>query len=200
MTEKDYWDLAAKDVQVNIKYISDVDTDLCLSEIMPYLKHHRILDLGCGVGRLTKEIAISSSNGCCQLYGIDTSDKMLALATEHTAWKLGVRYKLCDGGNIPYEDNFFDSAYSMLTFQHIGSEGVRHYIEEVNRVLKPSGVFRFQYVEGYYDGFVDHNHTQDSIERYVKEAGLKIETVNRGLLHPQWTWFTVTKESRSQDV
>lgn len=187
MTEQEYWDKAAQDPDVATKYIADVDLEECLAAFAESLLTGSILEIGCGIGRLTtpmQERAVA-----CQLHGIDFSQKMLDLAP-----KSKVKYNLCDGtGKIPYADQSFESIYSVLTFQHI-NDAVRHnYIHEAYRTLKQNGVFRFQFIEGDHDGFVDHNHNVDDVRICLMDAGFKIVKIDRGLVHPQWTWITGAK-------
>lgn len=187
MTEKEYWDKAASDPQVLEKYIADVPLEDCLDAVVNHLKAGSILDLGCGIGRLTTPIAENAP--ACQLHGIDISEEMIKLAPPST-----VKYKVCDGKTIPYPAESFESVYSMLTFQHIDNPTLHGYFKEVYRVLKDNGFFRFQYVEGYYHGFVDHNHNLQEVKTWLEEIGFEIAQVDQGLVHPQWTWITGVKQ------
>jgi len=186
MTELEYWDKAAQDPNVSHKYIADVELVDCLDAIVNSLIATSILEIGCGIGRLTT--AIAEGAPACQLHGIDISEKMLQLAPESS-----VKYKLCNGHTIPYPAESFESVYSMLTFQHIDDENMKEYIAETYRVLKDNGVFRFQYVEGEHNGFVDHNHNENDVTNWLKNAGFEIASVDKGLIHPQWTWVTGVK-------
>lgn len=186
MTEQEYWDKVAQDPDVSIKYIADVELQDCLDAIVNNLVATSVLEIGCGIGRLTT--AIAKSAFICQLHGIDISEKMLKLTP-----KSDVKYKLCSGHSIPYPAKSFDSVYSMLTFQHINDENMKEYIAETYRVLKDGGVFRFQYVEGEHNSFVDHNHNEDDVTNWLKDYGFEIASIDKGLIHPQWTWITGAK-------
>jgi ubiquinone/menaquinone biosynthesis C-methylase UbiE len=182
-----YWDKAAEDPQVATKYIADVDLEECLEAIVKSLLVGSILEIGCGIGRLTT--AIAERSPACQLHGIDISSKMLDLAP-----KSSVKYKSSDGRSIPYPDESFESVYSMLVFQHIDDAAMLGYIKEAYRVLKDNGVFRFQFVEGDHNGFVDHNHQLTEVRHWLQDAGFAIATIDKGLVHPQWTWITGVKQ------
>jgi len=43
-----------------------------------------------------------------------------------------------------FENNFFDFVFSYITFQHIPRCYVHSYFQEAQRVLKSTGIFRFQ--------------------------------------------------------
>lgn len=184
--EREYWDKAATDPDVAKKYIADVPAADCAKQIMPWLKPFSVLEIGCGIGRLTTLFAKSRPDW--QLHGIDISPKMLSLTPPST-----VKYKLSDGRTIPYPNQCFDSVYSMLVFQHISDYAKRDYIAEAARVLKAGGVFRVQYVIGTHRGFIDQNTTEKQMVRWFKKNGLHITSSTVGDLHPDWGWITGVK-------
>lgn len=186
--QRKYWDEAAKDPDVERKYIADVDLGDCLDAIVNSLLAGSILEIGCGIGRLTEPIQENAP--ACQLHGIDISPEMLKLCP-----KSKVKYNLCDGIKIPYADESFDSVYSMLTFQHIDAAAFQRYIKETYRVLKDNGVFRFQFVEGNGDyGLVDHNHQYPDVKLWLQDNGLEVAAFEPHLVHPQWAWITAVKQ------
>lgn len=185
--EKAYWDNAAQDPQVATKYIADVGLDDCLDAIVNSLMATSILEIGCGIGRLTEAIATAAP--ACQVHGIDVSEEMLKLCPRSS-----VKYKLCDGRKIPYPDQSFDSVYSMLVFQHIDDAAMIGYIKESYRVLKDIGVFRFQFIKGEHHNLVDHNHSIEEVNNWLKDTGFKVTATDEGLVHPQWTWITAVKQ------
>lgn len=191
--EKEYWDNAAQDPDVNKKYICDIDLEKCLTAITSDLKTGKILEIGCGVGRLTSWLATSSKFGGSYIHGIDISEKMVRLAKENTPWKTYTTYSVNDGRTIPYSDGFFDSVYSMLVFQHIPNDAKENYIKEAARVLSQGGVLRIQFVKNCEDGPVSYSATADQIATMCEYAGFTIDKIEDGLLHPQWVWITATK-------
>lgn len=93
------------------------------------------LDLGCGTGEMLKQIAQVDAGK--ELYGLDLSAKMLAVARA----KLAERVKLTVGDSeaLPYPDAFFDVVYCNDSFHHYPTPG--KVLQEVCRVLKPGGTF-----------------------------------------------------------
>lgn len=186
--QREYWDKAAKDPDVERKYIADVELQDCLDAIVNSLMATSILEIGCGIGRLTE--AIANNAPACQVHGIDISPEMLALTPKGSK----VKYNLCAGIKIPYADESFDSVYSMLTFQHIDDEALKRYFRETYRVLKDNRVFRFQFVQGnQHNGLVDHNHDIEDVKAWLKDAGFVVAAVDAGLVHKQWIWVTAIK-------
>ena len=166
--EKDYWEKAALDPEVDLKFISDIPDDV----LMKFNPHGKVLEIGCGVGRLMRD-------GWC---GIDISERMLEIARLR---KPNCEFKLTDGRTIPYDTGTFDAVYSVLVFQHLPIEAVLGYIEEARRVLKPGGKLIFQYIKGSEDEPFSKHH-------YIQPAGFSYKE-HSGLGHPLWTWVEAKK-------
>lgn len=94
-----------------------------------------ILDVCCGTGKLTREIAKAvSPNGC--VTGIDFSEKMLSLARakQFPEYKI-IEFIQGDALNLPFEDNTFDGATVGWGLRNLPDlyRGIR----EMVRVIKP---------------------------------------------------------------
>jgi ubiquinone/menaquinone biosynthesis C-methylase UbiE len=105
-------------------------------------KAMRVLEIGCGAGRLTRALA----NLFGEVHAVDVSGEMVAQAraaladfpNAHVYQNNG-----CDLTVIPEQE--FDFAYSAIVFQHIPSrEVIENYVREVNRLLRPGALFKFQ--------------------------------------------------------
>ena len=104
----------------------------------------RVLEIGCGAGRLTR--ALSKIFG--EVHAVDVSGEMVERAKAATADRPGVhiyRNNGCDLSVIPPLEFEFDFAYSAIVFQHIPSrEIIESYVREVGRLLRPGALFKFQ--------------------------------------------------------
>jgi SAM-dependent methyltransferase len=123
-----------------------VDPYLSDAQFVP--RDKRMLELGCGVGRMTFPLA----NRFGTVEAIDISGEMIQRANELQA-RLGianVRFQLGNGKDLrPYPDESMDFAFSFIVFQHIPEISIiLNYVREIGRVLKKGGLFRFQ-VNGY---------------------------------------------------
>lgn len=105
-------------------------------------KEMRILEIGCGAGRVTHALAKLFG----QVVGVDVSGEMIARARE--ALRDCPNVQLCQNSGVDlaiFGDQEFDFAFSSIVFQHIPSKAViENYVQEVNRVLKPGALFKFQ--------------------------------------------------------
>ena len=94
-----------------------------------------VLDLGCGVGRLTRVLARRAAH----VIALDVSPEMLRRAQELNDTLNNVTWLLGDGESLSgIEDASLDGAVSHVVFQHIPDAKVTlGYVEELGRVLKP---------------------------------------------------------------
>jgi SAM-dependent methyltransferase len=96
-----------------------------------------VVDIGCGVGRLTRALAARTSH----VYGVDVSGEMLSLARRYNAELDNVEWLHGDGlGLAVLRDRSTDGCFSHVVFQHIPDPEVTlEYVREMARVLRPGG-------------------------------------------------------------
>ena len=102
----------------------------------------RVLEIGCGAGRVTRALARLFG----EVHGVDVSGEMIRQA------KLALQD--CPNAFV-YQNNGkdldvvppleFDFAFSSIVFQHIPSRDIiENYVREVHRLLRPGALFKFQ--------------------------------------------------------
>jgi SAM-dependent methyltransferase len=101
-----------------------------------------VVEIGCGVGRLTRTIAARARS----VRAIDVSPRMLELAREHNPGLDGVDWIAGDGVSLaPLADASADACVSHVVFQHIPDPEITYgYVREIGRVLRPGGWAAFQ--------------------------------------------------------
>jgi N-acetylglucosaminyl-diphospho-decaprenol L-rhamnosyltransferase len=101
-----------------------------------------VVDIGCGVGRLTRALADRAG----LVYGIDVSSEMLELAKEHNPELDDVEWLHGNGRGLePLADGSVDGCFSHVVFQHIPDPDITlGYVREMGRVLRPGGWALFQ--------------------------------------------------------
>jgi ubiquinone/menaquinone biosynthesis C-methylase UbiE len=147
---KDYkqlWDDLSNswaDASFYVCYIDDEDdirrngqyTANFLREVLQIGPEDKVLEIGCGVARVGRELAPC----CAEWHGSDISGNMIAYAADRTRGLPNVHlHELPDNNLSIFPDNYFDVVYSTIVFMHLDKMDVFTYIVEAHRVLKPGG-------------------------------------------------------------
>jgi SAM-dependent methyltransferase len=114
----------------------DLDTLLGTLDLAIAPEDH-VLDLGCGVGRLTRVLATRAEH----VIAVDVSPAMLAKADELNPDLHNVTWMLGDGQSLDgVPDGTVDAVVSHVVLQHIPDAKVQlNYVAEFARVLRPGG-------------------------------------------------------------
>jgi ubiquinone/menaquinone biosynthesis C-methylase UbiE len=105
----------------------------------PY-ERGRILDFGCGMGRVTQGFATFFT----RVDGLDVSREMVERARACNEVGDRVQFHVNHAERLPFEDGVFDVVYSALVLQHVPRPLTLAYIREFLRVIKPGGIVYFQ--------------------------------------------------------
>ena len=118
------------------KFHKNILDCLLMDELKPDAK---ILELGCGTGRLLEHIAAKPFI----LYGIDMSSGMLDVARKRFKKypARNVYLSLGEASRLDFSDKFFDAVYAILVINLIPD--YRQVFGEIARILKPGGLFVF---------------------------------------------------------
>lgn len=122
----------------------------------------RVLDLGCGSGFLTAEIARAVGDAG-HVLGVDPSPDMRAGAEENCAGFGKVQIAAGDAGAIPAEDGAFDKIVSLQVFEYL--DDVPTALAEVSRVLRPGG--RLVVGDWHWDCFAWHSADPSRMARMM---------------------------------
>jgi 2-polyprenyl-6-hydroxyphenyl methylase/3-demethylubiquinone-9 3-methyltransferase len=96
----------------------------------------QILDVGCGAGFLTNELALAGH----RVTGVDLSPESIAVAKRYDQTG-SVNYQVADAYHLPFADASFDVITSMDFLEHV--EDPARAIKEFSRLLRPGGKFFF---------------------------------------------------------
>lgn len=114
---------------------------------------HRVLDVGCGVGRMALPLVDYLDGG--SYAGFDNGREMVRWCQRNISplhpnfefvWAPVYNAKYNPFGQLsaaeyrfPYEDGSFDFAFATSVFTHLLRDDADHYLAEVSRVLRPGG-------------------------------------------------------------
>jgi SAM-dependent methyltransferase len=106
--------------------------------------HHRVLDLGCGVGRFAVALAgYLDERG--SYVGIDIHKRSIRICQEYIGQKLDnfkfkrIRPVEAAEFRFPFRTASFDFVFSNSLFTHLLPEVAENYLLEIGRILRPGG-------------------------------------------------------------
>jgi 2-polyprenyl-3-methyl-5-hydroxy-6-metoxy-1,4-benzoquinol methylase len=107
--------------------------------LLPELRaDHEILDIGCGPGTITADLAAMASEG--RVTAVDRAEGVLSSAAEHAAER-GLRnidFEVADVHGLRFEDGAFDVVHAHQVLQHVGDPVQA--LREMRRVARPGGL------------------------------------------------------------
>jgi ubiquinone/menaquinone biosynthesis C-methylase UbiE len=138
----------------------------------------RILDVGCGTGRLLRKAALQWPSA--ELVGVDPAEGMIENARRLTS---SATFHVGKGEALPVPDASVDLAFSTVSFHHWEDQakGVR----EIARVLRPGGRFCLAdaHIPSILARIIPHTriHTRKELLALFRAAGLSV-TVQKGIV------------------
>jgi ubiquinone/menaquinone biosynthesis C-methylase UbiE len=170
-------------------------------------KESRLLDWGCGAGRLAIGV-IETWGGIAFYNGVDVQKDLILWDQRHLA-RPGIRFTYVNLANarynpdgspvlqIPGDDGGYDALYGYSVLSHMDTKEVHTYLAEIRRLLSPNG---FAWVTAFVERNVpdeEENPTgygplewkgalhcvrfeQSYFERLIAEAGLRVDLFEHG--------------------
>src|SRR5437762_489635 len=133
--EKSHWDITRQMV-----------------ELIKVDEHDNVLDLGCGVGWVTRVLAQRAARGI--VLGIDLSDHMIAQARREYRNPPNALFLVADSAELPCPDGFFKALLSVESLYYYPElDGV---FAEAHRVLRPAAK-AFFLINYYKENIYSHN-------------------------------------------
>ena len=153
----------------------------------------RILDVGCGDGRITAEIARRAPNAC--VLGVDASTNMIRLGSQKIAPNLN--FKVADARSLPFHGEF-DLVVSFNALHWIHEQELA--LASIHQALVPGGTAHLRLVpmgartsietvldetrrspawSMYFSDFIEPNqqHTQKKKNTLARQSGFRVERV-----------------------
>jgi SAM-dependent methyltransferase len=167
-------------------------------------KTMKVLEIGCGAGRVTRALARFFG----EVYAVDISRHMVRQARQAVAGFPHARVFRNNGRDLSIVRSHwwqrfgiggtlqFDFAFSCLVFQHIPSrEVIYSYLAEVNRLLRPGALFKFQ-VQGYTkmepdldDSWIGQAFNSEDARQLARSSGFELRYQYGVGSQYYWLWF-----------
>jgi SAM-dependent methyltransferase len=166
-------------------------------------KDMKVLEIGCGAGRVTR--ALAGFFG--EVYAVDISREMVRQAREAVAGFPGARIfnnngKDLSAVNYHWWNRFgigrqlqVDFAFSTIVFQHIPSRLIiENYVREVHRLLRPGGLFKFQVqgvpIQAEHDhSWIGEGFTERQAREMADRCGFEMRYNHGAGDQYYWLWF-----------
>jgi demethylmenaquinone methyltransferase/2-methoxy-6-polyprenyl-1,4-benzoquinol methylase/phosphoethanolamine N-methyltransferase len=124
-------------------------------EIAAPVDSGKVLDVGCGTGRLT--FGAREQAPRAEIHGIDASPEMIEVARRKAGGqKTDVDFQVAVIERLPFDEGEFDLALSGFMLHHLPEDVKSKGLAEVARVLKPGGRFVGVDFSGEGGGFIGH--------------------------------------------
>ena len=161
----------------------------------------RVLEIGCGIGRLLKPLALERRD--LEIHGVDVSTEMIVQGKERLSDFPNIYFSQVNGKDLAlFGDDFFDFIFSYVTFQHIPRDYLRDIFKEVHRVLKQKGIFTFQmqYREDNTSEEPPENdyrtiryYTPEMLHNMCTRSGFTVQNIQKPQKREGYLYVTVTK-------
>jgi len=167
-------------------YVEHIIDDEVILNKFPNLTDLVILDLGCGIGRMTEFMARDFK----LVLGTDISGEMIEQGQRRLERLNNVQLLETNGYIIPLPDNIVDFVFSYLVFQHMKEiEQIEENFREVYRILRPEGLFKVRVRTDKLQSMSPWWAGVDCDEKVALSVGFKLlkkeEVGNYGL----WLWL-----------
>lgn len=103
------------------------------------IQNKQIIDIGCGGGIYTKELALM---GAKSVVGLDFSKEILQAAKENCSGFSNISFIHGDAHSTPYPNDTFDIVISRAVIHHL--QDIPTFLREASRILKKNGVLIVQ--------------------------------------------------------
>jgi SAM-dependent methyltransferase len=157
----------------------------------------KVLEIGCGAGRITRPLA----NFFGEVYAVDISGEMVERARQALRELPNAHVYQNNGRDLDVlreaglHDGDIDFAFTYIVFQHIPSrEIIENYVREVHRLLRPGALFKFQ-VQGHVgeadpdNTWLGVSFTEEQATAMAERSGFEMRYNHGAGEQYYWLWF-----------
>jgi SAM-dependent methyltransferase len=153
---------------------------------------HLVVDVGCGSGRLTMQLAHFP---CIGYIGTDVVARLIEF-TSNRAGRPDWKFHVTQGSVIPCDSGTADFTCFFSVFTHLLHEDTFRYIREASRCLKKGGLLVFSFLEfripshwsaffsavesSSYGKHLNQFIDRDAISAWAAHSGLEVQSIHDG--------------------
>jgi SAM-dependent methyltransferase len=166
------------------KFVGGSDPHLTGFRELETLRHFKelrgssILDIGCGIGRLTKYLLDEEVSN---YVGLDIVPEILQHAIDVVRGHPNFSFAIVEEAKLPSQDSIFDIVCGFSLITHLIDEEIFEYFLETRRVLRPGGVAVFSFFdleetefrEAFFKHARIHRHGHGDLLRFTVPAVLR---------------------------
>lgn len=188
-TDRDFYDSGKTSFE---QYIANDLYNICQGRDP---KEMRVLEIGCGSGRVSRALADFFG----EVHAVDVSSEMISIARVELASYSNLFFYVNNGVDLqPVRHLSFDFAFSCCVFHHVPDiRIIESYWREVKNVLRPGALFKFE-VQGdmrLAGGEVQNDSwfgapvsAKDAV-LMAERAGLEVRHMHGGGTERFWLWL-----------
>ena len=141
-----------------------------MGEVLPQIKGKTIVDIGCGIGSITIDMA--RQNPDSEVYGIEITDGLTKQCEMNSELfqTTNVKFKTGNIYDLPFEDNSVDIATCFFMLHHL--DDIPRALAEVKRVLREGGEIKAIDPIGHHHG---PDLAASEWQKLFEEAGFSID-------------------------
>jgi len=170
-----------------------IERDPILQQRLIPFGEKTILEVGCGIGRLTMFLGKSFRD----VIAVDISEKMIFTAKSRLSAVKNIQCVATNGLTYPAPDKSIDFLFSFIVFQHMPDrETVKKNFVEASRVLKDGGIMKVQLrgvPSNKKEWFYGPSFTLNQVKKMI--ADLPLDIVKNEGEHEMYFWLWLNKRS-----
>jgi SAM-dependent methyltransferase len=160
------WEFYEKSGLLHASFFAELILKNCHSKTL------KVLDWGCGPGRLIRHLPKLLASRTPSIYGCDYNDSTIEWCRSNLTPMHFEKNQLSPP--LPFENQFFNAVYALSVLTHLSEEKHFEWVQELKRILKPGGILIVTtHGEAYRDKLLNQELAHYDSHHLVVRKGVK---------------------------